>query len=45
MYRQRIAKKTSPSLPTTPINKKTIPTPSYDSLSGTIQRAVVRSLL
>ncbi len=40
MYRQRIAKKTFPSRSTTPRNKKTIPTPSYGSLSGTIQRAV-----
>ncbi|MGB7442562.1 MAG: DUF4157 domain-containing protein [Coleofasciculaceae cyanobacterium] len=39
MYHQQIAKKTSPSLTSTPINQKTIPTPSYGSLSGTIQRA------
>ncbi len=40
MYRKQIAKKTSPYFPITPINKKTIPTPIYGSLSGTIQRAV-----
>ncbi|GGA02154.1 DUF4157 domain-containing protein [Okeania sp. KiyG1] len=40
MYQKPIAKKTSPSLYSIPINKKTIPTPSYGSLSGTIQRAV-----
>lgn len=39
MYHQQILKKTSYSPPSTPINKKTIPTPSYGSLSGTIQRA------
>ncbi|NES87137.1 MAG: DUF4157 domain-containing protein, partial [Moorea sp. SIO2B7] len=39
MYHQQIAKKTPSSVPSTPINQKTIPTPSYGSLSGTIQRA------
>ncbi len=39
MYRQQIAKKTTPSLASTPITKKTRPTPSYGSLSGMIQRA------
>ena len=39
MYRQQVAKKTSPSFSATTTNKKTIPTPSYGSLSGTIQRA------
>ena len=39
MYRQQIAKKTSLSLPSKPINKKTRLTSSYGSLSGTIQRA------
>ena len=39
MYRQHIAKKTSLSRNSTSINKQTIPTPSYGSLSGTIQRA------
>ncbi len=38
MYRQQIAKKKPLSNPSTAINKPTTPTPSYGSLSGTIQR-------
>ncbi|MGD1703160.1 DUF4157 domain-containing protein [Dapis sp. BLCC M229] len=40
MYHKQIEKKTSSSLSSTPINKKTIPTPRSGSLSGVIQRAV-----
>ena len=39
MYRQQLAKKTSLSSPSTPVNKQAIPSPNYGSLSGTIQRA------
>ena len=39
MYRQQIAKKTSPSRNSTSINQQNVPSPSYASLSGTIQRA------
>lgn len=39
MYRQQIAKKTSPSLSSTAINKKARSTSNNGSLSGTIQRA------
>jgi hypothetical protein len=41
VYHQKIPKKTSPSLTSKPINQTTTPTPSYGSLSGTIQRATV----